>query len=204
MKHLEPQAQHNRHPAANTARRKKNTGALLATAALALILGTGYALTAFVEGSPSDDIPASTKSQLINEFAQAKQFKLTPVPASELDAALDSMKLSADQRQSLKNSLTPQPGSISAENTLGWIELWDFAEQDGDVVHISSSGYEVDYPLLNVPSRIAIPVDASLSVTIRGVQDGGGGITLGLRTGAVGISLPVIAPGQSLVIPVTF
>ncbi|WP_374981369.1 hypothetical protein PSGK_10155 [Pseudomonas solani] len=204
MNHLELQPQLGSQPAKGIPPRKKSSKGYLAIAALALILGSGYAMTALFDATSSDHVPASTKSRLATEFAQAKPFALTPVPAGEVDIALDSMKLSADQRQALKSSLTFRLVDADATSSLAWIELWDFAAQDGDIVHISSAGYEVDYPILNVPNKLAIPVDATLSVTIRGVHDGGGGITLGLRSGAAGISMPVIEPGQTLIVPVTF
>jgi hypothetical protein len=37
---------------------------------------------------------------------------------------------------------------------------------------------------------------------VTGAVDGGGGITLGLRTGTGELLLPVLAPGESLTVPV--
>ncbi|WP_152223349.1 hypothetical protein [Pseudomonas sp. SCB32] len=205
MKHLEPLPQEGlSQPAPQGQPRRSNRKIAFAVAALVLILGGGAALSALFDPSSSDSISASTRSQLTEQFAATKAVKLTPVPMNQIDTALATMKLTTVQRDALKRDLLSSPGSSGTQSTLAWIELWDFATQDGDVVHISSAGYELDYPIVKQAVRFAVPVDASSSITIRGVYDGGGGITLGLRSGVVALSLPVIEPGQSLQVPVTF
>lgn len=205
MKHLEPQPQHSdKQSATSPPLRKGKLKVSLFIATLAFILGVGSVMTTLYDSSPSDDIPVSTRVQLVDEFATARPVKLIPVPAENIDIALDSMKLNATQRNALKNSLTSSLGNDHSKPTLGWVELWDFAAEDGDVVHISAAGYELDYPILNTPTRFAIPIDATSTVTISGVHDGGGGITLGIRSGAVDVFLPVIEPGQPLTVPITF
>lgn len=170
-----------------------------------MVLGVGYAMTTFFTPATSDDISESTKTELINQFAQAQPLRLTPVPADEVEAALDSMHLSTQEREALKATLTYRAEDPhTTVNSLHWLELWDFADQDGDVVTVTSEGYEASHALVKAPTRIVIPVGSSRSVTIRGTQDGGGGITLGVHSGAAGVSLPVLAPGQALTIPVTF
>lgn len=205
MKHLEPQPQHATHQMApKVPSQKRNTRTMLAAIFLGLTLGAGSLMTAFWGPSSADDLSERDKAVLINEFSRAQAFQLAPVAAHEIDGALDMMRLSPDQRSALQTALNEQPAATSQKSSLGWIELWDFADQDGDVVRISSAGYQIDYPLLNAPARLAVPIDGTTTIKIVGVTDGGGGITLGLRSGAAAISLPVIQPGQSLTVPVTF
>jgi hypothetical protein len=200
MKHLEPKPQLLTTPlSSKTLPTQRSLKSTFAIAALALILGSGGLMTSRWSSSTSDDLSDITKTRLINEFSAAVPIKLTAVAAHETGTALDSMDLELGQRNLLMQTLS----QASSKSSLAWIELWDFAAQDGDIVHISSAGFELDYPLLNSPGRIAIPIDAKASVAISGKYDGGGGITLGIKSGSSGVSLPVIQPGETLIIPIS-
>jgi hypothetical protein len=201
MKHLEPEPQLLATPASSKTQPVKNSlKSTFAIAALALILGGGGVMTSLWNSSSSDDLSEITKTRLVNEFSAAVPIKLTAVTAHETGTALDSMSLEAGQRNLLMQTLSQD----SSKNALAWIELWDFAAQDGDIVHISSAGFELDYPILNAPARIAIPIDAKAQVAISGMYDGGGGITLGIKSDSNGVSLPVILPGETLILPISF
>lgn len=205
MKHLEPQPQRAENQMAPKVQpKKRNSKIKLAAIFLGLTLGAGSLMTA-LWGTPSgDDLSESDKAALVSAFSNTHSLQLIPVAAHEIDTALDLMQLDPKQRSALQSTLNAQTGTTPQQSRLGWIELWDFASQDGDIVRISSAGYELDYPLLNAPARLAVPIDGTSTIKIVGVTDGGGGITLGLRSGATAISLPVIQPGQSLIVPVTF
>ena len=205
MKHLEPQPRRLPSQTPPQPPAKMPVGKVtLAALFLGMTLGIGSLLTA-IWGVPSaDNLSDSEKATLISEFARAQPLKLTAVAADEMDSALDMMQLDPQQRSALQSALDNPPAEDSKKSSLGWIELWDFAHQDGDVVRISSAGYELVYPLQNAPTRLAVPLDASATIQVEGVTDGGGGITLGLRSGATAISLPVIQPGQTLIVPATF
>lgn len=201
MKHLEPKPQLLANPPSIKALpNKRSLKTKFTIAAFALILGVGGIMTAFWDPTPSDNVTETTKTRLVNEFPSTLPVKLTAVAPHETGAAMDSMALDPSQRNSLMQTLN----TAASKNSLGWIEVWDFASQDGDIVHISSAGFELDYPILNTPARIAIPIDATAIVRISGVRDGGGGITLGIKNGISAISLPVIQPGETLTVPITF
>ncbi len=82
---------------------------------------------------------------------------------------------------------------------LAWITLWDTDVQDGDVVRLESQGYSRTVTLTKHGETFAIPVPASGIVRIIGMKDGdGGGITVGLASGAATAVFPIMSPGQTL------
>lgn len=183
----------------------------LLVAAVLLVGGAGFGMTRLWNASTSDNISDSRKSELVAEFAQLKSVEIERVAEQDVDAALDTMRLSPDQRQQLKTKVSENRASLSPSlnlevdpSQLVWITLWDFASADGDVVHLSSAGYESDVTLQKQHIRIAVPLDSSKTVKVTGVHDGGGGITLGVQKGASPFMLPVLRPGQTLTLPVAF
>jgi hypothetical protein len=116
------------------------------------------------------------------------------------------------QQQSQNKNIPPINGNpsqnithLQADNTgLVWLSLWDFADPDGDIVHVSSAGYEMDIPLKKIQDKIAIPIDAAKTIKITGIHDGGGGITLGVNSGSTPVAMPILKEGQILALPVSF
>lgn len=167
----------------------------------------GFALTSFFQQPSGDNLSDSKKTQIADEFSKVASLQLETVPAADLKSAINSMGLDQQQRaileNALRNSTSPQQDS-SQDNTVKmmWLELWNFASQDGDSVSISSAGYQATFPILKAPSRIAVPVDANQPIQVTGVHDGGGGITLGAKNGQNRLSLPILAPGQTIQLPV--
>lgn len=173
----------------------------------ALILTMGFTLTSLFQQPSGDNLSDSRKRRIADDFSKVASMQLETIPAAEVKSAIDSMGLDQEQRAILenvaRNSNNPQLDPSQANTVkMMWLELWDFASQDADSVSISSAGYQATFPLLKAPVRIAIPVDANLAIRITGVHDGGGGITLGVKNGQSQISLPVLAPGQTIQLPV--
>jgi hypothetical protein len=82
---------------------------------------------------------------------------------------------------------------------LAWISLWDTDAEDGDAVRIDSQGYSRTVLLSKQPVTFAIPVPANGIVNITGVRDGeGGGVTVGLASGASKAVFPIMSVGQVL------
>lgn len=176
-----------------------------------LVAGLGYGMTSLWNAWFTDNISDVRKSELVAEFVNLKPVEVDRVAEQETDAALDAMRLSPDQRQQLKTRLSAQsnhistaPKSLADESQLVWVTLWDFASADGDVVHVSSAGYQTDVTLQKQQTRIALPIGASKTIKITGVHDGGGGITLGVQSGTSPVSLPVLQPAQTLDLPVSY
>ncbi len=177
-----------------------------------LVAGIGYGMTSLWNSFSSDNVSDVKKSELIAEFSKLESIKVEPVAAQDTDTALDSMRLPPDQHHLLKTAVLSNNAHVSSgastvqsdKTTLVWLSLWDFAAPDGDIVHISTAGYEMDVPLQKLENRIAIPVDATKTVKITGVRDGGGGITLGVKSGEVTVSMPVLGVGQILSLPLSY
>ncbi len=184
----------------------------LILAGMMLVAGLGFGMTAIWRSASNDNVSKSEQAELIAEFAKLKSIDVEAVAVQDVDPALDSMQLQIPQRQQLQTALSnhnaPSTTAISSlphsETSLVWITLWDFAAADGDVVHVSTAGYEMDIVLKKSQTRIAVPVDSSKTVKISGVHDGGGGITLGIKNGAGMVSLPVLQTSQTLTLPVSF
>lgn len=202
MRHLEAQPV-TKDPVKGQAARKRSLSGLYASLMALLLIGAaGYGMTSWWSPLPIDHITDSEKTELVTQFTRLRSIEIKQLSNQNLDMTLDSMHLDPSARRAIKQTLETPPVSTGA-TTLAQIVLWDFAAQDGDVVHIASAGYEIDVPLTNEPRAVAIPVDASRTIKLSGVRDGGGGITVGIQSGAGKVSLPVISPGQVLALPVS-
>lgn len=199
-KHLEP-ASAQAPPARGPVVKRPLPRARLAVLAMLAVLGTGALLSAWWPGT-SDSVSDSTRTELQRNYQHMASLTLEAVAPPDTDQALDSMHLDGAQRTQLKATLTTQPTSARDATRLVWVEAWDFASEDGDVVRLSSAGFSIDCPLRHAPARFAVPVDASGRLTVTGAVDGGGGITLGIRAASGPVMLPVLAPGQSLALRV--
>jgi len=64
------------------------------------------------------------------------------------------------------------------------IELFDCCDEDGDVVEVKVNGTSfATVPIVHGGTKLAIPLkQGNNTVSIRGVRDGGGGVTLSFRT----------------------
>jgi len=209
MRHLEPEPQQDAsRKKSPTAVRKPTSVWKMVVFVAALVAGSGYGLTTWLDPLPVDQVSEKQKSELLTDFTKLKGISIPHVAAGDFERAMDSMRLDPAARQALARQLAssmPAPGELpkASETILAEIRLWDFAAQDGDSVRVSSAGYEIEVTLLNQPTTVAIPVDGSRVIKIQGARDGGGGITLGIQNGAQPLSLPVLKPGQTLSLPVS-
>lgn len=164
----------------------------LALAALTLAVG-------WLTYSPPADRVLTTAEQLARTqaYIQATPVILTPVAAHERLAALQTMQLPPTQQQLLEQALDGQRAELV------WLTLWDDRDQDGDTVDVESDGFRQRLRLANAPIRIALPKPRNGIVSIYGVYDGGGGITIAVRTGNAGvIAMPAMQEGQVIGVPV--
>jgi hypothetical protein len=81
------------------------------------------------------------------------------------------------------------------------VTLWDNFDEDGDVVSIESGGVTITVPLSHSPTRVYLPYKTGGSLIVTGLRDGGGGITAAIDTASGSVPLPVMAVGQSIVLP---
>lgn len=211
MKHLEPSQNPEGNP--NTIPRYVSSFSMLRTAlvGILLVVGMGYGMQFLWYSSIIDNVSDTKKAELVTAFSQIKSVPAELVLEQDQDKALQAMSLAEPQRRLLKNVLSTeytnsqQSNALATNNTrLVWITLWDFATQDGDIVHISSAGYEMDITLQKSQARIAVPIDETNSITVTGVHDGGGGITLAIKTADMIVTMPILETGEVLSLPFAF
>lgn len=86
---------------------------------------------------------------------------------------------------------------------LAWITLWDSDRVDGDAVGIESGEYSRTVMLTKEGTTFAIPIPVDCKIRFAGLRDGdGGGITVGVASGAAGVLLPIMKLGDVLTLDV--
>ncbi len=185
------------HHHSNSDKKKKHKYRWVGATALAGILAIGGAGWVFsVQTKKTDDISSDEINQRTVQFNKAIKAKITleKVKPAELFKAFTVMNLQPSAVKKLQADI--QHGKTK----LAWITVWDDYAEDGDIINIQAGGFNSQISLLNEKQKMAIPINQG-NVTITGVADGGGGITLGFLTSTGAISLPVIAVGQTIIIP---
>jgi hypothetical protein len=193
-----------------TVKRPKRVSALAAplllTAAIVGVIASGVyvanILPAHVQG---DHVSAEQQQQRQAAFDSLGSLQMLPVSPNDAVAAVDAMQLAPDAKRSLLADLAtplPLPSKNAAPANrlrLAWITLWDTDVEDGDVVRIDSQGYSRTVVLKKRPTTFAVPVPADGVIHVAGIRDGdGGGITVGLASGAYKAVFPVMSEGQVL------
>jgi hypothetical protein len=209
------------------------TGAIIAQALLASAAVIGVIVVSLHLGSGgaswplhgSGDAVSQANAELrAEQFATLAPLPLSPVPTSETAAALDGMQLEPSAKATLAESLATPPsaartavGSGPAPSAtvatvaspkplrLAWVTLWDTDAEDGDVVRLDSEGYSRTVTLAKKPVTFAVPVPQDGIIKVTGIRDGeGGGITVGLASGASQAVFPIMSVGQTLGLKVSF
>ena len=166
--------------------------------AAALVIGLSLAAWAPWNsvGAGQDHLSSNDIAARAAAFAAAGPVLVDKVPVNERQQAVVALNLPAPQASALI-------ADIDAGRTdLVYITVWDDVAEDGDVVELSSDGLTVSVPLLNQPTRVAFPMPRQGVVNITGVGDGGGGITVGAKSGSARVALPYMQVGQRQGIPV--
>jgi hypothetical protein len=185
-------------------RRKSGYWPTVVVLALAAALG-GYLW--FSEPPVTDDEQARIQAEYQQTLAAwGGAVPLERVADQDRERAIAAMGLPSEVARRL--SIPQQQFAQSSDRSdalppLAWIELWDIRAEDGDRIIIDSDGVKVKVQLFHQRNRIAIPMPQSGFVTIEGVYDGGGGITIGIQSGRGQIRLPHFPEGGRLKFPVT-
>ena len=185
----------------------------LITAALVIGLG-GWGLTRFFDDGNSGGVPASTaadnltqaeKDARAQQFAAVPRYALRRLDATEAHSVIQNLPLPDDQKAALAQNIVPTADSQTQAAQPAWenggqqmveLVLWDNVAEDGDVVQVSSLGYSQTITITHAPQTVYFPAQYDVPVTITGIHDGGGGITLGFTGSGQPVSLPVMAEGQ--------
>ena len=181
---------------------KRRRGFLRPLIALAAAAAIGAGAYFGLQGSGGGDQVSSQESRVLQQQYTAMLagggMEVDMVGADELDQALASMPISDEQRAEVDRKVQ------SGHMRLAWLTLWDTHAEDGDVLRVESDrALPIEVTALNSPTTLAIPFPASGTVKVTGVVDGGGGITIGMKSGAAEITWPTMQPGDTLDLPVT-
>ena len=87
------------------------------------------------------------------------------------------------------------------------VNLWDSVDVDGDIAEVlvdNKPFRRVGLTKAEQTVTIPLPAGQPAQISIRGVADGGGGITLGCRTSGGTHFLEVMRPGESIILPIGF
>lgn len=192
-------------PSAGNERRKRGRGVMRLVAAVAVAAAIGAGAFFGLQGDSADagvdQISTQESQTLQREYAAmlaSGGIEVDMVGADEVDQAIESMPVSDQQRTEVYQKVQ------SGHMRLAWLTLWDTHAQDGDVLRFESdASLPIEVMALNAPTTLAIPFPATGTVKVTGVVDGGGGITIGLKSGAAQIVWPTMQPGDTLTLPVT-
>lgn len=150
---------------------------------------------------PKDDVSEKQRQERQASFAAIVALPVTLVQAKDIAAAVEGMQLTPELKQALMADLVRPAVAESPAPALhlAWITLWDTDAEDGDTVRIDSQGYSRTVILKKEPVTFAVPVLADGTINVAGVSDGdGGGITVGVASGAAKAVFPVMSEGQIL------
>ena len=91
---------------------------------------------------------------------------------------------------------------LSGDTKFFHIYLYDCCDEDGDVVEVILNGEVFAVvPITHAGATLSVPVGGSgTSVSLRGVRDGGGGITVACRTSQGDFFTKSMTPGETQVI----
>ncbi len=169
-----------------------------AKAVAAAVVAVAVAATVF---PATDDLTPAQDQARIDAYQAAIPLPLPLVnlaDPAERQAALRSLGLAPAETRTLEHNLQ------AATERLVWLTVFDDCREDGDVVAIHSRRYHREIPMVHAPTQIAVPVSADEgAISLTGVFDGGGGITVAIRLNGQMVPVPRLRPGQTISIPIT-
>lgn len=170
------------------------------TVLLLAALGVAAALAAgslWLLGRHQGDLVTESDRQAMAARIDQAEFRFQYVRlerSDEFQQAQAALALSSDQNALLLREVS------SGHLKLAWLTLWDYQVEDLDRVEVNSGGLRREVTLLHQPTTITVPVGAGLPIVIRGVHDGGGGVTLGVKSGEQELIFPPLPVGQSVML----
>ena len=173
------------------------TGRLL-MAGLGAVAVLAVAFAAWTTLRPVHDPALTAAAQAARQeaFHRAPAAVLVAIQPHELRDAIIAMKLKPEEQRAMESAVAA--GRVD----LVWLTLWDDQAEDGDIVSVESESFMQSVRLANAPTRVAVPRPKGGTVTVRGVHDGGGGITVAAATDQAPVQVPVLAVGQTILLPV--
>lgn len=163
--------------------------------AAAAVIGLGALFGVGFVGS-GDNVSADDLARIEREFAVASQtpLMLGEVSKDQVPQKVSELGLAGPDAQRMVEDIQ------SGKSRMLLLGLVDYAAEDGDIVSVSSGGLAVEVALFKGVNMVAIPVAGSgpAEVTVTGVYDGGGGITISGSGPNGQLPLPAMTVGQSV------
>lgn len=180
------------------AKRKAMPKPILMAATAAVLAVSLTTAKGFLFPPTAEVAPAEAEVRL-NNFTAAPYVQLKPINLADPQEQAEAL-------QSLQQAF-PNPeelqAHVQASDRMVWIEVFDDCAEDEDIVNIRTFSYSQNIPLFNVPTRVAIGLSpGERNIMVTGIKDGGGGITVAIKTEGRLLPLPVMKPGQTILIPV--
>jgi hypothetical protein len=117
------------------------------------------------------------------------------IPPAQVQAALDEMQLTPEQRAQLQQQ-------IDDGSRLVYLTFTDVMAEDQDRVKVDSGDFATEVTIWNKTTKVIFPEPAGGVVNVTGTFDGGGGITIAITSGDTPVNLPFMTVGQTVGIPV--
>lgn len=111
----------------------------------------------------------------------------------ELTRAIETLRLDAEAKRAIREEV------MAGRLRLGMLTVWDWKDEDGDEITITSAGFSQAVPLWNKPTTVVIPyrgVGAMIAIT--GLKDGEGGITAGVSIDGQSTNLQPLYIGETV------
>lgn len=168
---------------------------------VAFVLLGGWTLGQFFGNSGGGGVPVGTTDVLTQQQIETRQRTFSqPVQlnVSSENAAEFLFNPSPTQQNHPDLAKLKQHFAQSDFNRVVALTVWDDVAEDGDVIDIITPNFTTQVMIRHAPQTVYLPAQSgsSLPIQIRGVRDGGGGITLALQGSGVPISAPVLVEGQ--------
>lgn len=191
---------------------QKNSHKLLVFAIIAFVFGGGFYFTnkastpdeldatSVVETTivaKKDEVPEHIKQQRLAKFQDQNAeggFDVLVLDAQSLSEHTTSgTDMSSDDLKKVFDVLVAKPEAKVAQ-----LILWDDMAEDGDVVQLISPYMNQMVNLTNAHKTVYMPIHAGQPIKIKGIKDGGGGITLGFAAEGSMTEAPVLMEGESV------
>ncbi|MCD7111825.1 hypothetical protein LRX75_22620 [Rhizobium sp. DKSPLA3] len=160
----------------------------LATAAI-----VGVFMQSRQDRQPADQVLTdAARAARLATFQSHGPLRLSAVPDAARLEVLAQMGMEPQARQALEQDL------VEGRAHLGWLTLWDDQVQDGDVIALTGAGFSRTIALTKQPQQIAVPISGQGDAfVVKGIRDGGAGITVAATTDAGTVPMPIMAPGET-------
>lgn len=162
---------------------------------------------AFMAWSGGNDLSSSALTSPAGGGENAKIIFIDPQDVPGMMTRLPSdIKMRNDNVVSLLHVPENRKAYVKSEldkgrMRVGSISVWDSVAEDGDEIRLSAAGIDQVVRIAHTPRTYLVPHFPGGTMRISGTRDGGGGITLGIKTMLGPVHLPRLAIGEVMEIP---